>query len=348
MKKFISFFCGLFAAVFMPVVCVNYFVDPAGVYHPEIECKKIINGLSQGKNVANKGFNIDERFYKRMLVEELYSNKNMDYVVLGPSRVFLIDTMTLHTCSVLNLGVSAAQVNDFISLYQICKDNGVKMKNIIIGCDATMFNITDTRWQTNERYYNEFLGNGQHLSFRFDKIANLVSPSYFQDAIKTAVKDVLFRQDEIIYTEDYVGEYGVSHLDGSISYSSEYRNRSVAEVDREAGTWMHSTFNGSGSVDKKCVDEFELLIHTLKSEGVNIYFFYCPYHPIFYRRIKDNAAIKNGKAVFDRIAKDNFCDVWGSFNPYEVGCSNEDFYDAAHMRKESIDKLFYNFLHGIR
>ena len=47
-----------------------------------------------------------------------------------------------------------------------------------------------------------------------------------------------------------------------------------------------------------------------------------------------------GFDYIDNYAKKNGFKIISSFNPDDVGFKNTDFYDAAHSRKESIDRLF--------
>ena len=44
----------------------------------------------------------------------------------------------------------------------------------------------------------------------------------------------------------------------------------------------------------------------------------------------------------DEYAKKNNIPIIGSFNPEDLGLKNTDFYDAAHARKEVVDKLLQN------
>ncbi|MBR6067771.1 MAG: hypothetical protein IKP45_08210 [Bacteroidales bacterium] len=335
MKKFFIRVLIVVAPLFV-VPIVNYCVDPAGIYNPEVDCQHIIDGLKSGKNVSCKKSNSDDRLYKRMLVEQLKKGNEFDYIIMGTSRCFCVDTATIHSNSILNLSVAAAQVNDIIAFFQILKENKVSYKNIILGLDATMFNVLDNRWKTNEKYYMTFWGNNEEQwEIRFDKLDNLFSMSYFQ----TAVKKMIEIGDEFIYTESYSGEYITYHADGSISYPLEYRNRDVSVVDKDATTWMHPTYNGLG-IDNKCVSEFYTLVDTLYAEKINIMFFYCPYHPLFYDRIKNRSSIIEGQKVLNEVANRYKIDIIGSYDPSETKSLNCDFYDAAHLKKEVIDRLF--------
>ncbi len=257
----------------------------------------------------------------------------------------MIDTATLHTNSILNLGVSAAQINDFLALYQICKDNNLIIKNLIIGCDPTMFNITDSRWQSIKTFYWKFLGKNEDEGVRLDLVENLFSVSYFQSSFKKLIRKIISPVKPISYTDNYINDYSTYHKDGSLSYGAEYRNRTVDEVEQEAGTWMHQTFK-DGDIDYNCLSDLEYFISTLYADGVKVTFFYCPYHPTFYKRINNMNTIKEGRIILDKMAKKYGINVIGAFCPDETNNTKEDFYDAAHLRKEAVDKLFHDFINS--
>lgn len=87
---------------------------------------------------------------------------------------------------------------------------------------------------------------------------------------------------------------------------------------------------------------FAGLIAKLKEDSVNILFFKGAYHPVFYSRICNIKGVVEGERFLDDYANKNHINIIGSYNPKDVSFDNSDFYDAAHARKESLDKLFDN------
>jgi hypothetical protein len=94
------------------------------------------------------------------------------------------------------------------------------------------------------------------------------------------------------------------------------------------------------SLSSERIALFEKLVNSLKLEGMDVSFFWCPFHPLYYKRVMDMKGAVKAFEYVDDYARKNNIKIIGSFNPDDVGFKNTDFYDAAHARKEAIDKLF--------
>lgn len=340
MKRFLITIIILILPFIIIIPCVNYIVDPANVWGNGNMEDKIIEGLSQKKNVTGCRSNLNERYLQRKFAE-LNAGKQFEYLILGPSRVMLISEKTLTSDSIINLGMSAAQLPDMIAMYEICKENNISFKRVIIGIDPTMFNpemLDFDLWKENSEYYYRFKGiSGEKVSN--DKISNLCSISYFQQCIQYFMKHGNWRKN-IICTDLWDNTDATRHYDGSISYPKEFRNRSQETVDSDAKKWNHNTFKKFEYVSSAQKEDFTLLIDQFQKNDVKIYFFCCPYHPYTYERICKNPAVVSAMQYVYDYAKQNNISIISSYNPVDAKVNNASFYDAAHLKQESIDRIF--------
>lgn len=338
MKRFIIYMLTIFFTVYGGMATINYIVDPGHVYSTEY-IDKVAEGARMGLNVEGVT-NIDERLY-RLKFAEAYKGQSFDYLALGSSRIMTVSEDALKGASLLNMGVSGCKIEDMIALYQICKDYDIHFKHVMIASDPTFFNANDndSRWKTIENYYNEFIGNPIEEKSDLTLYKNLVSPSYFKSAV-AMIPSLLKGNDELKYVKTFINEGGAKRTDGSIYYDRKYRETPQATIDKNALTWEHGSYKNFNSLSSERIALFEKLVNSLKLEGMDVSFFWCPFHPLYYKRVMDMKGAVNAFEYVDDYARKNNIKIIGSFNPDDVGFKNTDFYDAAHARKEAIDKLF--------
>ncbi len=343
MKNFVAYMLVIFFTVYGGMAAVNYFVDPGHIYSTEY-IDKVVEGARKGLNVEGVT-NIDERLY-RLKFAEVYKGQSFDYLALGSSRIMTVSEDALKGASLLNMGVSGCKIEDMIALYQICKDYDIHFKHVMIAPDPTFFNSNDndSRWKSIESYYNEFLGIHNEGISDLTLYKNLVSPSYFKSAL-VMIPSLLKGNNELRYVKTFINEGGAKRTDGSIYYDRKNRETPQTAIDNGALTWEHGSYRNFISLSRERVALFEKLLASFKKDGVDASFFFCPFHPSYYKRVLEmKGAVEAFKYVNDYARKNNI-PVVGSFNPDDVGFKNTDFYDAAHARKESIDVLLKNELY---
>lgn len=341
MKRFLIIILTLILPFLIIIPCVNYFVDPVHLYSSTY-IDKIIYGLLQGKNVTNI-IDCNERSFSRKFTQA-HKNDNFDFLIIGASRVMTISEDAFIEGHILNLGMSGSKLEDLIAVYELCKENNIHYKNIIIGMEATYFNDfdTDTRWKVLEKEYKLFTGE-KYQENNFTLIQNLFSISYFKSSLSNLAnhkKNI----PELEYVDTFINENGTKRIDGSIYYALEYRERNQSIIDNEAKTWTHSSFNNYNTLSKERKTIFEKFIQSLKKDGVNIIFFECPYNPLSYQRLMSSKGMEQGCKYIGHFANKNGIKIIGAYNPEVLQFKTTDFYDAVHARKESLDTLF---LHSI-
>lgn len=331
------------ACVFLPVLTgvavTNYVIDPGEVYSNRF-VDKIIEGNSKNFNVTNTPKNINDRAYKTKLCK-LYNGKTFDYVILGNSRANSISSeMFPDSSSILNLWVNSGKLEDYLSFYEICKENNIRYKYVVICADPPNLlneNYLDAQWMALEDYCNIFLHKEKEFHLDFSRFENLFSLSYFQTALKTE------SPEDLKFVATRVNKGRTIRTDGSKSYDTKVRNSSVENSDRMAKTEMPSMFNDFDSVSKERAKIFESLIQAIKDEGADVIFFCCPFHPVFYKRVEGLQGLQDGMRYIEDYAMKNNIPMIGHFNLNDDGYDNKDFIDHFHPRSEYVEKLFKQY-----
>ena len=295
------------ACVFLPVlagVAVTNYVVDPGGIYSNQFVDKIIEGISKGLNVTNAPKNINDRYYKKKLCE-LYKGKTFDYLILGHSRVQTISNEMFDGTSFLNLWVTGGKLEDFVALYEVSKENNIKYKHVIL----------------------------------FSRLENLFSFSYFQTALKPQKKIENLKFVPTTDNDDFT-----YRIDGSRSYDKSYRELSQAKIDRLAKTKMHVMFNDFTKLSEVRMQIFDSLVQAIKKDGIEVMFFCCPYHPLFYKRVEKMKPMNDGIRYIEDYAKKNHILMIGHFNQSEDGFRNKDFYDQVHPHREYVEKLLKQYL----
>lgn len=348
MKKFLLYITIVFVPICVGIPIVNYVLDPGHIYSIQY-IDDVVEGAKKGLNVTNVS-NIDERLYKKKLIE-INRGKTYDYLILGSSRLLTLSGDPFENKKVLNLAVSGAKIEDMIALFQICKTNDIHFDNVIIGADPTLFNDNDndSRWKSiGEYYYIFFDGHNNKIKNsimeKWMLFENLYSLSYFKSALKS-IPSLKRSNSNIEYVKTYINEGGTKRTDGSIYYARSYRETPQEDIDNSAKSFKHQAYTKFNRSSKERQEMFVSLIDAIKKES-HIFFFCSPYHPTFYKSIKDVGGFQESMSYIKEYANTNGISIIGNFNPDAVDFNNYDFYDAVHARKESVDNLIKNFINA--
>jgi hypothetical protein len=309
-------------------------LDPAHIFHEDY-VEQIIKGLQDGKNVTNL-LNFDDRKF-RMLFLNLHRAESFDYIVIGSSRSMGISSDAVPGRKLLNIGVSGVKLEDMIALWQICKDNDIHTKNLLLLADPIIFNdnYKDTRWHSIAPFYYEFTGESNSID-KYEVYRNLLSISYTQESYRQMSKD---NHSDIQYTDDKINKELTYRLDGSWYHQESVCNRSQKEVeDIVANTTVNHLLHNFENVSVYRVNLFKELVCRVLDDGVGLVFYIPPYHPSSYERIKNTPSLLKSVEYLSQIAKDNNVKLIGSMNPKEIEISNSDFYDAVHPKVEKLNE----------
>lgn len=347
MKKWLSL-AGVVLPLLILLLFVNIYVDPANVFHSVSE--DVVKSVNAGKDTYVLGGNANEREVKKMLVETL--PKDVDTVVIGPSLAMTIGADEYGKADgVYNLAVSNAGFNDVLNTFGMIIYNEIWPKNIVLCIDTKLFDPAacsdDDRWMEQSDYAKIVLDEIGYSDYNIDesnnilgKIGKLFSISYFQggiDYLRENGMGVLSQARAGVVNEFYVGPY-FKGCDCSLVYAQSIINGDEKLVVEDANAYsMHDISKGIGMEDMNREILEEILLY-FQNEGVNVQLFISPFAPALWDKInkEDYPIFEEMERWAFEFAKVNGMTIGGSLNPYVLGVSNKDFYDARHMRREKM------------
>lgn len=171
------------------VAASNYFIDPANLFFPREYVTGVATILLKGHNVDNIA-NYNERLLQEQMITRL--SRKPDVVVLGSSRIMEIGTDFFPGKTVLNAGVSHANIHDIVAIAGALDSTGHLPAEVYMNVDAGLISERHTlEWQSIAPYYTYFMEKndlpGQRREKEDIKNANklyaLFSLEYFKQSM---------------------------------------------------------------------------------------------------------------------------------------------------------------------
>ena len=344
LKNFIKKTVMFFMSVFSLVILVNYFGDASNLYNKVEE--KIAKLLINGSAVTNIE-NINERLLQKELINN--ANKKYNFVILGSSRLFQFSADNLKNDFTFNNSVSGASLEDYISIFQLYKENNNLPKKIIIEIVPWLFNENSNqrRWRSLRDYYNRYYGiQNNFITFakmKLGKYNELKSLSYFQKSLPK-----LFYGKEVPHELKNGNYKNITKFPrGSISYPTQTINVSNRIVRERILNYLRGelySLENFSNVSKDIIFNFKNFIKTLKSNNIDIEFFFMPYPSAVYKRIsEDYDNVVKTENIVKRIAEDYNINCFGTFNPRGLKANQSHFFDGMHMNSKGIELFLENY-----
>lgn len=344
------------------VALTNFFVDPGGVYQ-----KYRWNASSQTpkdfvKIIVESNFGVfrpENLFNEREIVRELASfPQKYDCAIIGSSHVKQISLLRKNKSlsslcsSTRNLGVSGASLEDYIAISNIILRNEFMPNKVFFGIDPWSLNFgRDKRYvQYKTEYLSMFnLING---SKNIDKdlsqngflsiILNLFNLEYFNRSLNMLMKPNSLSE----YTEapkfefDRGQSYPVLLPDGSLVYSSKFIQDAANSIENLDGYNNYKIVEGSYYQDY-AVDFFIKLVNHFQENQIEVFFLLLPYHHsvIDYKDQPITETLNKVDAKISELATILQVNVIGSYNPYDLECQKDEFYDESHPKDSCLAKL---------
>lgn len=318
----------------MPVLLLlpiaNYITDPHHVFQTAY-VEQMVKMLQQGNNVTNIALsNYDTRIFKEHFVK-LHKGEHYDYLILGSSQTMQFSKDMFGGKTVLNAGVLSATILDVVSLYEMCKENHITADNIIIAPTFYYFNSNNAEeyWMYYQDYLNRFL-NEHKRYFYTGNIPMLFDPSG------------LFKRSTLKPTDKVIDENSTYCTDGSMTYGTKQGSTPQQRVD-ELAKIMHTKKGEKGkyhnlTVSREYISILQKFINECRRQGIKLIFCKMPFHPLQYQAFMKMKGAPEQSTTIDSIAKANGIEVYGSFNPADLGYKNVDFYDGSHAKRNvSVD-----------
>lgn len=366
-KQYLSILLLCVTLCLVLVASINYTIDPAGVYHNSIKSNnttltyvsKLINsqyGLIQPQNSWK------EREIKRSLANQ---SEGVDCAIIGSSHVMQIRSygknrsLTTLCGSLINLGVSGGTLEDYLALSFELTKTAQTTETIVFGIDPWSLNFqNDPRWQEYKDSYNSMamrLKNDRirifinNVYLKWKLFINLINFEYFLQSIQANdTPDASTNKSDKFSTSFKEApsfdlskgiEYPVTLPDGSHVYSKKYILENTSPNIPIGG--INYKIKQGSQISEDAIKLFSLLLEKLNDNGVNSALIMTPYHHNVWKD-KDSITTKALIEVESRIKKlgrDLDIKVLGSYNPKNIGCTPDEFYDHMHAKDSCLSKI---------
>ena len=342
-KRFFFLFLPL---VLIILVGVNYFVDAENLYYQQYE-RIMARYVVKGNNITNIS-KYDDRMYQKYAIAEM--RECPDIIVVGSTRTMMINKYYFGNYTFFNNSMNGTTIEDIITLIMLYDKKNCLPENIIIGIDPWLLNKNNyqERWKSLSFEFNDALERLGIESVEIEKKYihqrpnKLFSLHYFFDSIHKTAKQA----KKPLITKRNFNQATTKLEDGSIIYSKSFRERSLEEINQNVVITLKKRsaygFEGNGNFNEKNQMAFETLINYLINNGINVIFYFSPYHPMAYKTFSGNPKYKNfinSEIYFKNLAKENRIQCIGSFNPYKLGMDESYFLDYQNSNYKCVNEL---------
>ena len=338
---------------------LNWIVDPAHLYSQGKYEFGVAQQLNKGKVISGVT-NYDERLLQlyRLQNFETDSWKVPDTIVIGSSRSMQIHSGT--GINNLNLSVSGASLEDYIAILQVA--HLLPYKRIIIGVDPWVFNKNNSqsRWGSICIYWRMGMKEILDISVIKSKCTENKWQQLFNFSYTLSSANLLL--SSILQPNSSLGKWyaklddtpeQMSDLirpDGSRVYNTIFAEKPVNHVVAKAKAYGKPPIYAL--CDFSLLDEdnklyFEKLIHQLR-QNKEVIIFLPPYHPSTYPLIVANVPlVKDVEFYLHRLAEKERVQLIVSYNPINLECFDEDFFDGMHPKDSCITKIFASYINNL-
>lgn len=339
------------------LVFTNVYIDPANIYHDY--SKEIAESVLSGKPTHFGSSNADGRKIKHNFIMKMPDKT--ECIAVGPSLVMGVRSETVGTDSFYNLGMSGADFYDILAQFGLMEAYGKSADRVVFCVDSYFFD--DTLFSTFDGHKKYKIYADYMISILYkqepekpqEKISNaekeiqirqLFSITYFQAAfhqIQTLNSYKINRERWGIVDKDYTDAYYMA--DASFVYPMSFQKRGVKDVREDCEEYdIEFQFSKGKYASEYCMEVFEKLVEYLLDKGIEVDLYLCPVAPSLWDRIEaekmDYPILGQLEEYTNNIAKKYDLKITGSYNPYNLGMQDKDFYDSRHVRHELLGVYF--------
>lgn len=325
MKRFL-YKIAIYLSFFLLTSCYIYYNSKHNLLgdKPAIQ---FVRDLSQNDLIIKSEISEDRRTVYQLIKHN--QNSHFKYIVIGSSRVMQIGKFTGFK-NTLNLGVSAANLIDIQSIYQLTKE-------FHLTCDTIIFDINPwTVCPSTENRYEQFIltkniqkaiSDITHFNFTFEEIKESFIPSkkpYFK-ASETA----------ILNPNNFI-----RFSDGSIKQKTLGPNLKAGRVEFFCKDFY--LLKNFQKINESQFKEYLNLV-TDASKNQNLIIFIPPFHPKFQVQNKNDIRVQNLTLLNDFIhqSKPKTARIVGNFNPEILHLNDSNFVDGLHINELTVSQLFH-------
>ncbi len=351
----------IFVPIFLYMMWFSYTQDPTARFHGDKYELQVATTLLNGEAVSHYE-RLDERQIQQLFIRNLEAAH--DVAIVGSSRGLQMSEEIFGDIEMFNYGMVSADYVDLCNTaYLFVREDKVP-KNLIMVVDPWILlgeDYVDER--SDKELYSEFLSLALGVESNYippdteELYSVLFDPSFFQSAVTYYYRDSSGEQQPqtVDEQEKFQQATEVKDGDGTIIYTEDYRNRPQEAIDHDALVLanIEETFvHGFPSLDPAQLENFETLLEYIEDAGTNIIFVLTPYHPIVYTAEVEKSEQYPGmleaeQYLYDLAAQKNI-PIYGSYNPENVDCTNEDFYDHIHVTREGLSNYISPLLDDLK
>ncbi len=321
--------------------------------------------LRPGLAMVFGGF-VDERRLQKARLEVIERPR---VTVFGSSRVREMSGALVHAApgTFYNLGLSAAAVEDYIGLWSLIEERGIRPRIAVFGVDAWVFNVNHEQrlWHALAPEVSRFQGGvtgGDWARWRrlrqaldgWEQAKELLSYTVLETSLRDLERTVVRRKrrgDDLLraLAGDLVPEPAIDgqraiRADGSVIVPPP--DATPAQI-REAV--LHHVRTGPyGLVDFRWNPEaaaaLERLWREMRARGVDLIVYTPPYHPAAWevlRREPHYRAALDSTAVFlARLTTQVGARFLNASDPAVIPCGEAEFYDVQHATAPCLERLW--------
>ena len=356
-SKYLKLIAGLCSFGLIVVATINYTVNPGKIYPPllisdsynKLSPKQIVKQLVQSDHgIIVKNDTWNERDLKHALA---LRPTTAQCAVIGSSRIMQISSVRKErllsdNCpSLINLGVSGASLEDYLALSETILRNEKPPKVIVFGIDPWSFNFNrDSRWV---RYKQNFFNIKSKLEGEYHDdnssstlalMRNLISREYLLRSLQLILSERLSIENVQEFDHRLGLDDPVLLPDGSLIYSGKHIRSTLASKISGVHEFR---IRGTRWVTEKAVELLIRLVNYLQQQKFKIIFVLVPYHPAVWSITEQPSvsAMRMVESKVHEIARLTGIQVIGSYNPSNIGCTADEFFDAVHVKATCLTKL---------
>jgi hypothetical protein len=322
--------------------------------------------LRPGLAMVFDGF-VDERRFQKARLEVIPPPR---LVAFGSSRVREVSSVAAHAGpgELYNLGMSAAVVEDYIALWTLIDQRGIRPGVAVFAVDAWVFNETYEQrlWRALAPEVARFAEETPGLPVRWpalqgvlagwDQAKELVSYTVLRTSLRDLERTLIRRRrhgDDLLKAlagalvpEEAVAGRHAIRADGSVIRPVSPRDPAPAEV-RES-VLRHVASGPYGLVDFRwnagAAALLERLWRDMRAHGVELIVYAPPYHPAAWDALRRDpryrTALDASTAGLARLAGAVGARFVDTSDPASIPCVEAEFYDMQHATPACLGRLW--------
>ncbi len=310
------------------------------------------DAFSRGKNFANFDLNINIRKLREAHIARM--TKTPDVVLFGASHWQEAHEDLLKHKDLYNSHIHRDYWEDLFAMVEMWERHGRLPKQLIISLRDNQFMPIEVRrdflWEPGIegwRRQADKMGIEKESfwkSYSWQRLRERLSLQMLFNNM-TRWYNAEDRPRETSRTKFY--ELDVLLPGGSIAWSHGHDDFfTQARSKHEAETFADFKIKNPPVWEQRGLDNFEKLLKYVQAKDVEITFVFPPFNPLYWDRVQNTAYSKRLDeyiSIVKGMADRHNIKMIGSFNPYDVGCTKEQYIDAEHANASCLKNIFDEF-----